>query len=149
LNNNNKTIKGVLFYGGVEYEGLGNTYSLTRESTKELFNGSNGVFKDGDGELIHCRIKKDDAVIEMNENSKNNTSPEKRSIEEEPVNVSVEEPKEESTAESVMEEPVVEVSAAAVAAATTTKSQQQQQQQQQQPPTIFNGSSYGPPPIED
>jgi hypothetical protein len=47
-------VPGVLFYGGVEYEGLGNNYSLSQRvesSGSLLFNGNNGVLKDGDGDV--------------------------------------------------------------------------------------------------
>ena len=47
-------VPGVLFYGGVEYEGLGNNYSLSQRvefNGSLLFNGSNGVLKDGDGDV--------------------------------------------------------------------------------------------------
>ena len=47
-------LPGVLFYGGVEYEGLGNNYSLSQRVESNgslLFNGSNGVLKDGDGDV--------------------------------------------------------------------------------------------------
>ena len=67
----------MLFYGGLEYEGfgeyegLGANYSLSgrqlptastplsllSSSGTMLFDGTNGIFRDGDGDKITCRVK--------------------------------------------------------------------------------------------
>ena len=48
----------VIFYGGIEYEGLGANYTLNDlKPSSSMFDGTNGCLRDGDGEEIHCRVE--------------------------------------------------------------------------------------------